>query len=90
MPDFQMFLTIMAHRRFRWNACAHLNGEWQVIQASSRYTLVDAGPREIERLDCEVVAGNVLCAKQVDTEISVEKLRSALGTKRCAGIPGGT
>jgi hypothetical protein len=86
MSDFQWLMHMMAHRHFKWNVCAKVNDEWMVVHRSSRYTLVDEGPYEIERIDCAVGAG-VSCRRVTDTGITREKLRAALGTKKCAGMP---
>ena len=88
MPDFQMMLFIVpAHRIFRWSTCAHVNGRWIVLHESQRYTLEDAGPREIERLDCDLGSTAEPCRLETDIDITPEKLRAAVGAQKCAGIP---
>jgi hypothetical protein len=86
IPDFQMFLLMMAHRYFRWNVCTSQGGTWTLVQRSSRYTLADAGPREIERIECDLSGGEVRCSRTTDIDITREKLGAVLGQKRCEGV----
>ena len=87
MAELDMFVFIgMAHSTFRWTTCANVNGEWIILNESYRYTLADAGPREIERLDCELTEPGDRCRRDTDIDISREKLLAVLGTQRCAGI----
>jgi hypothetical protein len=88
MPDFQMFMYMMAHSRFRWNVCANVQGQWVPLQHSNRYTLSDSGPREIERLECRFYALDPSCNRSTDGDITPEKIRAALGSMRCAGVRG--
>jgi hypothetical protein len=87
MPVVEFFLSIgMAHRIFHWNACANVNGQWVLLNESQRYTLSDAGPREIEHLDCDLAGSGERCRRETDIDITPEKLRAALGELRCAGV----
>ena len=87
MPDFQMSMVMMAHSRFRWNVCASIQGKWILLQQSERYTLSDAGPREIERIECRVDAASPQCNRSTDIDVTPEEIRAALGSARCVGFP---
>lgn len=83
-PELGLWVFLLpAHRIFHWNTCAEVGGQWKLLNESQRYTIVEYGPHEIERLDCDLDA---TCTRATDIDITPEKLRAALRDKRCAGI----
>ena len=87
LPDFQWLLYPMAHKRLRWNVCANVQGTWTLLRESSRYTLGDTGPREIEQIECSIDSAEVRCRQSSDIDLTPDKIRAALGQQQCAGVP---
>ena len=77
----------MAHKRLRWNVCANVQGTWTLLRESSRYTLGDTGPREIEQIECSIDSAEVRCRQSSDIDLTPDKIRAALGQQQCAGVP---
>jgi hypothetical protein len=84
IPDFQLFLHVMAHRRFRWNVCAQSGAGWLLLHRGEQYTLVDSGPRLLSRLSCQLQTAT--CIETADTDVSTDKALRALAPQRCKGI----
>ena len=50
---FNMFMMVMAHRRFAWALCAQQGPAWTPLYQDETYTLVDSGPWFLVEMDCE-------------------------------------
>lgn len=87
IPDFRLFLRVMAHRTFAWHVCAETPAGWTLLSAGQQYTLVDTGPRLISNLSCELdKLASPDCEVENDVNVSTEKALEALRGTRCEGI----
>lgn len=64
-PDFQLFISVMAHMVFEWNACIYHEDQWHLVHQGQQYTLVDSGPRAFVELTCSVEGSNISCSEEV-------------------------
>ena len=62
---FDLFLRLMAHRRFHWCVSVHVAGRWQSAGPFSVYTLVDSGPTREVSVTCSIEGEALSCQEPV-------------------------
>jgi hypothetical protein len=85
IPERRFFFYLMAHRTFSWNVCARTAEGWRLLGRRDSYTLVDSGPRFVERWACDLGSPSD-CDVTEDLEVSLDKVREVLAPRECAGI----
>ncbi|HET9228889.1 MAG TPA: hypothetical protein VFR31_19580, partial [Thermoanaerobaculia bacterium] len=74
------------HRLFKWNVCLQTaGGSWKAIASGEQYTLGDAGPRLLSRMDCDL-DGSLPCSTRDTWDFDDAQIRAALAGKQCEGM----
>jgi hypothetical protein len=86
LPGLRLVMSLgPADGWFHWDVCVETRGQWHLIHSGKQFTLVDAGPRLISQIDCDLQRSD-LCESQDDADITPARLRQVLAKTTCKGM----